>query len=185
MRCLRSAPARRRTLAQPVRATHPGGRAKLGLPSPRETRSMSCHRLIACAFALVLSAPALAQSTDVLRKVVGNRTSENVPDIPAELLERLNRYQNTRGASVAGWTREGCVLVSTRFADTAQAHRVCEPLGMREQLTFYPEPVSGVTPAPEESRADGFVFGKDKGGDEFSQLYWFDTRTRATSLLTD
>jgi dipeptidyl aminopeptidase/acylaminoacyl peptidase len=77
------------------------------------------------------------------------------------------------------------VLVSTRFAETAQAHRVCEPLGMREQLTFYPEPVSGITPAPEDARADGFVFGKDKGGDEFSQLYWFDARTRATTLLTD
>ena len=70
-----------------------------------------------------------------------------MPAVPAELLERLNRYQNTRGASLAGWTRDGCLLVSTRFAETAQAHRVCEPLGMREQLTFHPEPVTGLVPA--------------------------------------
>ena len=39
--------------------------------------------------------------------------------------------------------------------------------------------------APVEPERDGFVFGKDKGGDEFSQLYWFDLDTRETTLLTD
>jgi hypothetical protein len=58
-------------------------------------------------------------------------------------------------------------------------------MGMREQLTFYPEPLGGMTVAPSTSTLDGFVFGKDKGGDEFSQLYWFDFASRSTSLLTD
>ena len=119
------------------------------------------------------------------RNVVGNRTSENIPAIPAELLEQLNRYQHTRGAAVAGWTRDGCLLVSTRFAETAQVHRVCQPLGMREQLTFHAEPVAGITPAPAKAWRDGFVFARDKGGDEFSQLYWFDAATRSSTLLTD
>ena len=126
-----------------------------------------------------------AKPSDVKREVVGNRTSENVPAIPADLIEQLNRYQNTRGAALAGWTKNGCLLISTRFADTAQAHRVCQPLGMREQLTFYPEPVAGLTPAPAQAARDGFVFAKDKGGDEFSQLYWFDEATRSTTMLTD
>jgi hypothetical protein len=112
-------------------------------------------------------------------------SARNVPEIPAELIDRLNRYQNTRAASVAGWTRDGCLLISTRFAETAQAHRVCQPMGMREQLTFYPEPVAGLTPAPPNAWRDGFIFAKDKGGDEFSQLYWFDAPTRSTTLLTD
>ena len=140
--------------------------------------------------ALLASLPALAQTApvkpaEVTREVVGNRTSENIPAIPAALIEQLNRYQNTRGAGLAGWTKDGCLLVSTRFAETAQAHRVCEPLGMREQLTFYPEPVGGITPAPARAWRDGFVFAKDKGGDEVSQLYWFDEATRSTTLLTD
>ncbi len=140
--------------------------------------------------ALLATVPALAQTApvkpaEVTREVVGNRTSENIPAIPAALIEQLNRYQNTRGAGLAGWTKDGCLLVSTRFAETAQAHRVCEPLGMREQLTFYPEPVGGITPAPARAWRDGFVFAKDKGGDEFSQLYWFDEATRSTTLLTD
>ena len=137
-------------------------------------------------FAVLLTAmPVFAQDAAVERKVIGNRTTENVPDIPAELVERLNRYQNTRGAGVAGWTADDCLLVSTRFAETAQVHRVCEPLGMREQLTFYPEPVAGVVAAPKDAWRKGFVFGKDRGGDEFSQLYWFDEATRTTTLLSD
>ena len=139
--------------------------------------------------ALLAALPAFAQSAakpaEVKREVVGNRTSENIPAIPDELLEQLNRYQNTRGAGLAGWTKDGCLLISTRFAETAQAHRICQPLGMREQLTFYPEPIGGITPAPAKAWRDGFVFAKDKGGDEFAQLYWFDEATRSTTLLTD
>ena len=135
--------------------------------------------------ALLAALPAFAQTAEVKREVVGNRTSENIPAIPADLIEQLNRYQNTRGAGLAGWTRDGCLLISTRFAETAQAHRVCQPLGMREQLTFYPEPVGGITPSPAKAWRDGFVFAKDKGGDEFSQLYWFDNATRSITLLTD
>ena len=138
---------------------------------------------------LLAALPAAAQATmkpqEVLRKEQGNRITENVPEIPVELIERLNRYQNTRGASFAGWTKEGCLLISTRFAETAQAHRVCQPLGMREQLTFYPEPVAGIAPSPAKAWREGFVFAKDKGGDEFSQLYWFDAQTRSIALLTD
>lgn len=146
--------------------------------------------LASLALGLALALPALAQtaqpaSTGVERIEQGNRVTENIPEIPADLIERLNRYQNTRGASVDGWTGDGCLLVSTRFAETSQVHRVCEPLGMREQLTFYPEPVAGVAVAPPGAPREGFVFGKDRGGDEFSQLYWFDAQTRETTLLTD
>ena len=114
--------------------------------------------------------PAFAQPLPVERIERGNRVTEHVPEIPAELVERLNRYQNTRGAAVDGWTRDGCLLVSTRFAETSQVHSVCQPLGMREQLTFHPEPVAQVTAAPADAPRPGFVFAKDRGGDEFSQL---------------
>lgn len=131
-------------------------------------------------------APAFAADAPaVQREVVGTRTSENIPAIPPELLEQLNRYQNTRGAGVAGWTKDNCLLISTRFAETAQAHRVCQPMGMREQLTFYPEPVGGLTTVPSKATQDGFVFSKDVGGNEFSQLYWFDFASRNTTMLTD
>ncbi|QWP78020.1 S9 family peptidase [Lysobacter sp. K5869] len=149
---------------------------------------MSLRHLIlthtALAAALACAGAAHAQTAAPVERLhQGNRTSENVPPVPAELLERLNRYQNTRGAGFAGWTQDGCLLISTRFAETTQAHRVCAPLGMREQLTFYPEPVNALTVAP--GAANGFVFGKDIGGNEFWQLHWFDLSTRQTRLLTD
>src|SRR5688572_8898952 len=148
--------------------------------SLRHTLTLSALAL-ACLAGTAHAAPPAA----VQREEVGNRVSENIPAIPAELLEQLNRYQNTRGAGFSGWTREGCLVITTRFAETAQAHRVCEPMGMREQLTFYPEPLGALTVAPATSKLDGFVFGKDKGGDEFSQLHWFDLATREATLLTD
>lgn len=147
----------------------------------------SIYRWLACLLGLVVlpSMAQIAAPAGPQRETVGNRTTENIPAIPAELSERLNRYQNTRGASLAGWTQNGCLLIATRFAETAQAHRVCQPLGMREQLTFYPEPISGMVPTPGAATSEGFVFTKDKGGDEFNQLYWFDLKTRGTALLSD
>jgi dipeptidyl aminopeptidase/acylaminoacyl peptidase len=124
-----------------------------------------------------------AEPVAVVREEVGNRVSENVPAVPAELVERLNRYQNTRGASFAGWLDDGSMVISTRFGETAQVHRVNAPLGMREQLTFYPEPLSSVSTPPRGG--NGFLFGKDVGGSEFWQLYWYDLATRESRLLTD
>ncbi len=136
-------------------------------------------------YSLTLLAAFVPGTHAVERVDVGNRISENLPEIPAELIDSLNQYQNTRGAGFAGWTTDGCLLISTRFAETGQAHRVCQPMGMREQLTFYKEPVGGITPSPAKAWRSGFVFSKDKGGDEFSQLYWFDYPSRTTTLLTD
>ena len=96
--------------------------------------------LTATALALACAGAAHAQTpAPVERLHQGNRTSENVPAVPAELLERLNRYQNTRGANFAGWTQDGCLLISTRFAETSQAHRVCAPAPRRSlpKVTAY------------------------------------------------
>jgi dipeptidyl aminopeptidase/acylaminoacyl peptidase len=141
-------------------------------------------------FLLLLSlttGPAFALETatpPVPRVEVGNRVSENLPEVPVDLVERLARYQNTRGASFGGWLPDGSLLVTTRFGETNQAHRVRAPLGMREQLTFQREPINSVRAAPGDAR-EGFVFGMDVGGSEFWQLYWYDLATRETSLLTD
>jgi len=140
-------------------------------------------RIVPLFLSLALVAPAFAaEPAAVVRSEVGNRISENVPVVPAELIERLNQYQNTRGASFSGWLPDGSLLVGTRFGETNQVHRVRTPLGMREQLTFYPEPLSAVTTAP---GANGFLYGKDVGGSEFWQLFWYDLATREATLLTD
>ena len=136
--------------------------------------------ILLCAMAAGASA---AMAAEARREEHGSRISEDIPAIPPALVERLQRYANTRAAGLGGWSADGSsILIGTRFASTTQVHRVQTPGGAREQLTFYDEPVAAIAPNP---KRDGFVFGKDVGGSEFWQLYWFDGATRETRLLTD
>lgn len=138
--------------------------------------------LLLLAFACAFAGTA-ADAAGVQRVESGNRINENIPPVPAALDEQLQRYANTRGAGLGGWTADGTgLLVSTRFATTTQVHRVKAPGGAREQLTFFDEPVASIATNP---KRNGFVFGKDVGGSEFWQLYWFDLGTRETKRLTD
>jgi len=114
----------------------------------------------------------------------GTLLLENIPEIPADVTERLEQYQNTRSAGLASWLHDGGVLISTRFGETSQIHRVAAPLAMREQLTFFKEPVSGAAVSPDPS-LNGFVYTRDTGGNEFYQLYWFDFVSGESRLLSD
>jgi dipeptidyl aminopeptidase/acylaminoacyl peptidase len=110
--------------------------------------------------------------------------AEGLPAIPASLAEQVGRYTEFRSASVQSWhplRRE--MLIGTRFADTVQIHLVRAPGGDRKQLTFFPERVLGASFEP--TRGEFFVFTKDKGGDEFGQLYRYDLATGAVTLLSD
>jgi dipeptidyl aminopeptidase/acylaminoacyl peptidase len=113
-----------------------------------------------------------------------NLVVEGIPAVPQTLVGTVDRYTQFRSASLATWhpvRRE--MLISTRFADVAQVHQVKLPLGMRKQLTFFPERVSGATFQPTEGKY--FVFSKDIGGNEFAQNYRYDVATGAVTLLTD
>ena len=58
--------------------------------------------------------------------------------IPPEFAARLSQYQNTRAAGFAGWSPDGKgMLIRTRFGNSLQLHRVYEPGGRREQITFF------------------------------------------------
>jgi dipeptidyl aminopeptidase/acylaminoacyl peptidase len=119
------------------------------------------------------------------RREVGSLVLEGVPDLPADLLERVRPYQNTRTAAVQDWDPEGRgLLVTTRFGDTSQVHRVERAGGDRRQLTFYPEPVASADTCPDPA-AHGFLFAKDAGGAENFQIFFRDTQKGTTTLLTD
>ena len=40
---------------------------------------------------------------EVVRREVGNLVLEGIPEVPPELLDRLNQYQNMRGAGFRPW----------------------------------------------------------------------------------
>jgi len=114
----------------------------------------------------------------------GTLVLDNIPAVETPLTAKLDDYMNSRGASFVDWLPDGGVLVSTRFGDVDQLHRVAMPLGAREQLTFYREPVTNAR-SPQSAVAPGFAFLKDQGGNELAQVYWYDTATRAVRMLTD
>ena len=131
---------------------------------------------------LFLTVTAFSQSDVVAPNE--NLVVEGVPPVPASLAETVDRYTNFRAASLQSWDPAARqMLITTRFADTAQVHLVKMPGGARTQLTFYPDRVSGAWYSPTSGAS--FVFSKDIGGGEFFQLYRYDFSTGDTTLLTD
>ena len=90
-------------------------------------------------YLIVLTFSASAQDFVPLTE---NITTDGIPPVPVEIADKVDRYGNYRSAGFAEWHPERLeMLISTRFGDTAQVHRVTQPLGMREQVTFFSEPV--------------------------------------------
>ena len=113
-----------------------------------------------------------------------NLVLSGIPEISTDLARDVGRYSNYRSASFSGWLPgDDGILISTRFGNASQIHRVAAPGATREQLTFFKEPVRGASVRPE--RGDSFVFVRDTGGDEFYQIYLFDMSTGDTTLLSD
>jgi dipeptidyl aminopeptidase/acylaminoacyl peptidase len=112
----------------------------------------------------------------------GDLVLEGVGPVDLGLAARLAPYTESREATFLDWLPDGSMLVSTRFADTAQIHRVAAPLGTREQLTYYDDPVTAAA-APRAAGA-GFAFLKDRGGDENAQVYYYSLADRSARLLT-
>ncbi|MDH3273995.1 MAG: alpha/beta fold hydrolase [Gammaproteobacteria bacterium] len=136
--------------------------------------------LTALFFLLVLPAAA-----DAERRVAnnGNLVMEDVPEIPADIVDSLNQYQNVRSASFQAWSGDGeSLLINTRFGDVGQLHRVDMPMGARHQVTFYNEPVGEVSRQPGGSK---LIFTRDVGGSEFSQIFLLDPAGGDAQMITD
>jgi dipeptidyl aminopeptidase/acylaminoacyl peptidase len=108
-------------------------------------------------------------------------TAEDMPPVPLELAAQVRPYLEARGAGFAGWDpNTRAVLISTRFANVSQLHRVEAPMGARTQISFEAEPMSG-SYAP--TKGDVILVTKDRGGDEYFQLHTL--KDGRLTLLTD
>lgn len=108
-------------------------------------------------------------------------TAEELPPIPLALAGDVLPYLEARGAGFAGWDpNTRAVLISTRFANTSQLHRVAQPMGARTQMSFEAETVRG-SYAP--MKGDVIVVSKDRGGDEYFQLH--SLKDGRLTLITD
>ena len=140
---------------------------------------------LAAVCCIALAAPAVAQDQarpgPVVTRQVGTLTLENVPETPPEVSERLRQYVNTRSAAFLDFLPDGGILISTRFGDAAQIHRVNEPMGVRSQLTFYDEAVGGGDVRP---GGGAFLMSRDVGGNENFGGYVQDLATGRVTALT-
>ena len=114
----------------------------------------------------------------------GNLVFDNIPPAAPAVMDTINAYLNARGATPLGWLPGGSLLISTRFADADQLHVVDKAGGARRQLTFFNEPITEGAVSPDANTA-GYVFLKDAGGDENSQLYFQRPGEAKAKLLTD
>lgn len=128
---------------------------------------------------LLLLSSALAETREL-----GKLVLDGVPEIPAAVTESLRPYAEIRSAGLFDFDPRGNgILISTRFGETSQVHRVAAPGGDRRQLSFFAEPVAGAAYDP--ARAGGVYLVMDQGGGEFFQFYWYDLVTGTRALLTD
>lgn len=110
--------------------------------------------------------------------------TQEVPVVPPEIFDALNQYRNIRGASFQGWAPDGRgILIRTTFGNSAQLHRVYEPSGRREQVTFFDEPCGGGF--IREATDGSLLLTMSRGGSENDQLYFLDAARFQMHLLTD
>lgn len=138
---------------------------------------MSRALLLGTAFALALATGATAQPP---RREVGNIVYDGAPATPAALQAAIAPYYNARTATFQDWLPDGSMLITTRFGDTYQVHRVARPGGARTQLTFFPEPINNARVLPGTST---YLYPRDVGGAEYYQAY-IRTLTGAETQLT-
>lgn len=121
--------------------------------------------LLAAAAATPLATPSAAQTVAPPAAIV----VDGAPAIPQELVAAAAPYLQARHANFLGWnTADRSMLIKTRFGGSDQVHVVAKPDGARRQISFENEPVLAAALSP---KGDTLVIQKDKGGDEFYQLY--------------
>jgi dipeptidyl aminopeptidase/acylaminoacyl peptidase len=113
-----------------------------------------------------------------------NLITQNIAEIPSELASQVKKYSESRGATLAEiHPTKNDIIINTRFGSTSQLHRVSQAMGARKQITFFDEPVSGVSYEP--TKGEYLIYSKDIGGNEFGQLFKLDLKTLQSTLLTD
>ena len=129
----------------------------------------------------VAAATPAAQPPSTKHRETGSLIFDGVPPPDPQLEMRLSHYLQSRSATFLDWMADGSLLISTRFGETEQVHRVAAPLADREQLTFYPDAIEWARAA---RSGTGFAFLKDHAGDENAQVFYQGASGEARQLTS-
>jgi dipeptidyl aminopeptidase/acylaminoacyl peptidase len=141
----------------------------------------TCPLLLLLALAACSHAP---RTGDAVLPPPAALTLSGVPPVPADLARRVGPYNEFRGVGLVDWQPDGrALLVNWRDGNTVQLFRLSAPGAALERLTQAVEPTRTGRYVP----ADGnlIVFARDAGGNEATQIYRLDLRTRTQTRLTD
>jgi dipeptidyl aminopeptidase/acylaminoacyl peptidase len=134
---------------------------------------------------LLLAAPFLLDASAAVPRVErGNLVFDNIPEPAAGLSEKLDAYLAARQATPLGFSPKGQLLIATRFGDVDQLHLVEQPGSERRQLTFLREPITQAAFSPDPGHI-AYVYVKDEGGNEKTQIYYQRLGEPGAKLLTD
>jgi dipeptidyl aminopeptidase/acylaminoacyl peptidase len=140
--------------------------------------------LLATALTALWSSVALSAAPATIGTVVeGNLIYNGIPPHTGADAATLQRWSESRSAGFVDWLADGSMVISTRFANTAQLHRVRAPLGMREQLTWDAEPITSAVAHPRDGNT--LLYRKDLGGNENMQIWLRNVSGTMERLLTD
>jgi dipeptidyl aminopeptidase/acylaminoacyl peptidase len=154
------------------------------MPIARSLAALMLATLLgACSTTPESTGSAAVESSEVRRE--GALVFDRVPAADPALRAALQRYQNMRPAIFHGWLPDDSgVLASIRFGDSQQLARIRQPEGMREQLTFFDEPILRAWVSP-NAAVNGAIFLKDQGGDENFQLHFLSLADGSVQALTE
>ena len=128
-------------------------------------RKMTSRLALATVLMAAAATGVMAQTAQPERREVGNLVFDGIPQIPASLKPQLQRYRNARGAGFAGFMADGSILISTRFGETSQLHRVAAP-GADTHGTVTKDSAAADTsqpPRPARGRPGGIADGRLNG----------------------
>jgi len=127
--------------------------------------------------------PSHAELTN--KRQIGQLLLENIPVREGVFRVKMKNYLSVRPTYLQSLADDSeTILITTRFGDTMQLHIVNQPMGMRQQITFFDQPILGASFVP-GSKGRCLIFSQDSDGYENWQLYHLDLKTGQTTLLTD
>jgi dipeptidyl aminopeptidase/acylaminoacyl peptidase len=135
---------------------------------------------------LFVALSAAAPASVPTEREIGPLVFDGIPEIPATLRNSLRArilpYQSARSALFQDWLGDGSMLITTRFGQSFQVHRVAAPGAERHQLTFGDDGVNTAAAVP--GRA-AFVYQEDAAGNELYQLYMRPVAGGETRRITE
>ena len=127
--------------------------------------------------------PATNAPANVIMMPPAAMKTEGVPPIPLSLAQDIAPYGEFAPTLFVGWHPvEQDMLILRRAGNSNQLFLQADPMGKPVQLTKGREPVRSASFEPKSG--DYILFARDIGGDEATQIYRLDPKTRVEVQIT-